>query len=312
MPDHEALLFLHHYEASPYAEKIRAMLGSASSPWASVLSPPYPPRPNLQPLVGDFRRIPVAHIGADVFCDTSLIAREVAALTGRPEFAPENADADAAALAQRAEAEVFFCAITAAPALSLLGKLVISNGLRGTFRFVKDRTAMMKDASMRPPQGRAAARVLEGFLRDLDERLSDREVLDDKNRSYADFCAYHPVWLALSVGSLKTLRAYPGVQRWYEGIVGLGHGGRREAGAEEALATVRSADPRPLEDGGEAHELLNTEVLVAPSDYGKAGVAGTLVTAAADRYVLARSTEHCGTIHLHLPREGYSLRPRGA
>ena len=38
-------------------------------------------RPNLDPLTGGYRRIPVAQIGP-IFCDTQLIAEEVADLQG--------------------------------------------------------------------------------------------------------------------------------------------------------------------------------------------------------------------------------------
>jgi len=300
-------LFLHHYPASPYAEKIRAMFGISGDRWGSVLSPPYPPRPNLQPLVGDFRRIPVAHVGADVFCDTRLIAAEVAQITGHPELAPVIDDDDARSLSERAEGEVFFCAITAAPALPLLGKLVLRNGLGGTLKFVRDRTAMMKDSRMRVPQGRGAARILEEFLVALDEHLATRDVMNGRQLAYADFCAYHPVWLALSVGSLKSLKGYANVRRWFDAIEALGHGGEENMTAEQALAAVSAAEPRSLPGDGLQHEALDRPVSIAPEDYGKTGVSGTLVAVLEDRYILSREGDRCGLLHLHFPREGYAV-----
>ena len=68
-------IILHHYDASPYAEKIRLMFGLKGMRWHSVLSPEQPPRPNVDPLSGGYRRIPIAQIGADVFCDTFGLAR---------------------------------------------------------------------------------------------------------------------------------------------------------------------------------------------------------------------------------------------
>jgi glutathione S-transferase len=300
-------LTLHHYPASPYAEKIRAMFGVSGDRWGSVLSPPYPPRPSLQPIVGDFRRIPVAHVGADVFCDTRLIAAEVAELIGRAELAPVIVDDDARALAERAEGKVFFCAITAAPALPLLGKLVLSNGLGGTFKFVRDRAAMMKDSGMRVPQGKEAAKILEEFLVALDERLATRDVLDGRQLAYADFCAYHPVWLALSVGSLKSLRGFTHVRRWYEAIVARGHGVEVPMTADRVFTALAGAEPRPLPSDGLHHDALGCPVSIAPADYGKAGANGTLVAVLEDRYILARESERCGLLHLHFPREGYAV-----
>ena len=36
-------MILHHYEASPYAEKIRLMFGLTNAHWKSLLSPVQPP-----------------------------------------------------------------------------------------------------------------------------------------------------------------------------------------------------------------------------------------------------------------------------
>jgi len=303
----DADFYLHHYDASPYAEKIRAMFGATDHPWASVLSPPYPPRPALQPLVGEFRRIPVAHQGADVFCDTLLIAKEVAALVGRDSFAAPIADATARALAERAEGTVFFCAITGAPPLPLLGKLVAGNGILGTWKFVKDRSAMMKNSSQRVPRGKDAASVLQAFIGDLEAHLADREVLDGRDLSYADFCVYHPLWLAQSVGGLASLAGYERTAAWYDRMAALGQGRRREVDAAQALSAVQASQPRPLPADQEEHEALGRRVRIGPSDYGKAAVDGTLAAVTGDRFVIARDAESGGTINLHFPREGYSL-----
>ena len=104
-------LVLHHYEDSPYAEKIRLMFGYLNTSWCSLLSPAMPPRPHLDPLVGGYRRIPVLQQGADLFCDTALIANELAAQTGRPSLRVDSPEAPAAALVARAQGDVFFSVI---------------------------------------------------------------------------------------------------------------------------------------------------------------------------------------------------------
>jgi hypothetical protein len=48
-------------------------------------------------------------------------------------------------------------------------------------------------------------------------------------------------------------------------------------------------------------------VKVAPADYGKVPVTGRLVAVTADRVVLARDTDHFGLLHVHFPRDGYSV-----
>ena len=67
-------IILHHYPASPFAEKIRLILGAKGLSWRSVTIPWIMPKPDLMPLTGGYRRTPVLQIGADVYCDTALIA----------------------------------------------------------------------------------------------------------------------------------------------------------------------------------------------------------------------------------------------
>ena len=299
--------FLHHYDASPYAEKIRSMFGLTGQRWGSVLTPPYPPRPDVDPLAGGYRRIPVAHRGADIFCDTSLIAAEVAQLSGHPELAPTVADPQARALAERAEGPVFFTAITSAPPLKLLGKLLSSSGPVGTFKFIRDRTGMMKGAAVKPPQGVEAGRMLDAFLADLDSHLADRESMTGDEPTYADFCVYHPIWLALSVGGAGTLSRYDHVRGWLRRMDALGQGEREEMTAEQAFRAAQGSEPRQLPADCGAHEALGGDVTIAPDDYGRTGVRGTLLAATEERYILARKTERLGTLHVHFPRDGYEV-----
>src|SRR5258707_7672283 len=70
-------LILPHYDFSNFAEKARLMLGFKGVAWHGVEQPPILPKPDLAPLTGGYRRIPVLQEGADLWCDTRLIAREL-------------------------------------------------------------------------------------------------------------------------------------------------------------------------------------------------------------------------------------------
>ena len=70
-------LILHHYDTSPFSEKIRLALALKNLKWTSVEIPVIMPKPDLMPLTGGYRRTPVMQIGADVYCDTALILREL-------------------------------------------------------------------------------------------------------------------------------------------------------------------------------------------------------------------------------------------
>jgi len=73
-----AQFILHHYDTSPFSEKVRLLLGLKGLAWTSVIQPVIMPKPDLIPLTGGYRRIPVLQIGADVYCDSQVILAEIA------------------------------------------------------------------------------------------------------------------------------------------------------------------------------------------------------------------------------------------
>ena len=70
-------IILHHYDTSPFSEKVRLMLGIKGLAWRSVIQPVIMPKPDLIPLTGGYRRIPVMQIGADIYCDSQVILAEI-------------------------------------------------------------------------------------------------------------------------------------------------------------------------------------------------------------------------------------------
>ena len=102
---------LHHYPASPFAEKTRLMLGLKRLAWASVTIPMVMPKPDLLALTGGYRRTPVLQVGADVYCDTALIARVLERLhPSAPMFSDHTAASDLA-LAQFGDRQLFTAAV---------------------------------------------------------------------------------------------------------------------------------------------------------------------------------------------------------
>ena len=47
-----AEIILHHYDTSPFSEKVRLMLGIKGLKWRSVIQPVIMPKPDLIPLTG--------------------------------------------------------------------------------------------------------------------------------------------------------------------------------------------------------------------------------------------------------------------
>ena len=83
-------LILHHYPQSPFAEKARLMLGFKGLSWRSVHIPPMSPKPDLTALTGGYRKTPVLQVGADIYCDTALIARRLEQEGGLERFRLEG------------------------------------------------------------------------------------------------------------------------------------------------------------------------------------------------------------------------------
>ena len=85
-------IILHHYPPSPVSEKVRVGLGIKRLAWRSVEIPRLPPKPDVMPLTGGYRRTPIMQIGADIYCDSQCILRELQQRFPEPTFYPGGAD----------------------------------------------------------------------------------------------------------------------------------------------------------------------------------------------------------------------------
>src|SRR5579862_5757827 len=102
---------LHHYPNSPFAEKIRTLFGFKRVEWSSVMIPPVMPKPDVTALTGGYRKTPVLQIGADIYCDTALIARVLERLAPKPSVFPASTAGLAVILAQWADTTLFWTVI---------------------------------------------------------------------------------------------------------------------------------------------------------------------------------------------------------
>ena len=100
------IIILHHYDISPCPEKSGLGLGLKGLAWASVETPVIMPKPDLTALTGGYRKAPVLQIGADIYCDSQLIMRELERRHPNSSFYPAGRGA-ADALAWWAEKTMF-------------------------------------------------------------------------------------------------------------------------------------------------------------------------------------------------------------
>jgi glutathione S-transferase len=302
-------LILHHYDTSPFSEKIKKALAHKNLAWRAVEQPSIMPKPALTPLTGGYRRIPVLQIGADVYCDSQLIARVLERIAPEPTLYPGGSEGVCQAFNLWAD-RVFFLA-TVPILFSLIGDNVPQ-------AFIDDRTKLLggrldfadvpKQAPHAREQCRAAAAMLAAQLRD------GRPFLLGSEFSLADAACYHPVWFLRGFpGAGAVFDEFPGLIAWAERIGAMGHGRRTEMAADEALAVAERSSPekRGAVDAAEPNGLrAGQSVEVVPDDYGFDPVRGELLASAADEVAILRRDERLGEIAVHFPRIGFRVIAR--
>lgn len=303
---------LHHYDGSPFAEKIRLILGFKKLAWASVKIPVIMPKPDVVALTGGYRKTPILQAGADVYCDTALIARVLESAQPAPTLYPTTAPL-APMLAQWADSTLFWTVIpyTMQPA----GAAHVFAGVPPEVlkAFAADRgpfTAGMKRQTV--PDATAA---LLGYLKQLDAQLADgRPWLMGSESSIADFSVGHCAWYVKRGGPVADIfNGYPHFSAWLDRLLAGGHGTPAKMSSTEALAVAAASKghaPSAVEPGlgFEAGQAVS----VTPTDYGQDPVAGTLVGLSNSEVVLRRTDERAGTVHVHFPRAGYQVKLENA
>ncbi len=299
---------LHHYDLSPYAEKIRLCFGLKGLAWRSVQIPTIMPKPDLMPLTGGYRRTPVLQIGADIYCDTERIAVELERRYPTPTLFPAGGQGLAAIFGNWVATSLFLPAVRYA-----LGV----NADKMPLEFHKDRAAM-RGAEPNIGGMKTAAPKLHNRLRAeltwVESLLGDgRAYLLGDQPGLADCSVFHCVWFVRRWGPpvSEALAPYPRVQAWMERIDRVGHGKRTEIGSAEALDIARQAQPAsaPLADSGDAEGFKpGDRVSVTAEDTGRDPVTGELVVLAPNEVALRRRDERVGDVVVHFPRVGYDLR----
>jgi glutathione S-transferase len=302
-PDAHSLI-LHQYATSPFSEKVRRLLAHKRVAWFAVEQPNMMPKPDLLPLTGGYRRIPVLQIGADVFCDSQLIARVLERLHPTPTLYPDATEATCHAWNLWADRLLFLPAV--AVVFADIGHLVPP-------AFIEDRSRMMpgRDFGDVPRQAPAAREHIRSLVATLEAQLDDgRPFLLGRSFSLADAAAFHPLWflrVAPSAGPL--LEPFARVRAWMERLETLGQGDGHPLEPAAALAIARAAVPAAgTVAPGEPNGLTAGDVVaVTPDDFGFDPVRGTLVAASAHEVAVRRADPALGDVVVHFPRVGFRV-----
>lgn len=301
-----AIIF-HHYPLSPFSEKIRRILAYKGLPWCSVDQPLMMPKPDLVALTGGYRRIPVLQIGADVYCDTALIARRLDALYPAKPLLPAAQAGLIGMVEDWADHRLFFQCVP--PVIVALYDALPAG-------FLDDRAAMSpaltKDGLFKAaPQAWSQARL---SLAHLEAQLVDKAFLFGEQFSLADAACYNPVWFLKNDPDLfAEVMARPALAAWFARIEALPNPTITDMSAAAALEAARSAEPvkhtssLPADEAGVA---LGNEVGVVADDYGPEQTTGRVSAIARDSITIERQDTALGTVAVHFPRAGYRVVKR--
>ncbi len=302
-------IILHHYPLSPFAEKVRIALGIKKLAWHSVTIPVMMPKPDLMPLTGGYRRTPVMQIGADIFCDTQCILRELERRFPEPSLYRGTDPNLAQALNLWSDRSLFQPTIIVGLALR---PDVLPEG------FLEDRSKMAgRELSIEGMRAMAPIMLdqLRAQLGWFDSMLGDgRAFLMGEQPTLVDCAVYHPCWyIARNVGTdVAPLAEFENVRAWIERVAAIGHGTPAPLSSQDALTIATGARPatHPARDANDPlGRKPGDRVSVTPDDTGRDPVVGELVSSSRDEIVIRRVDDLVGEVHVHFPRAGFVVRP---
>jgi glutathione S-transferase len=289
---------------------VRLALGYKKLAWRSVIIPPVAPKPDLTPLTGGYRRTPVLQIGADIYCDTSLIVRELERRFPEPTLCPAGPTPIADAITYWAENRLF----------RPISLYVSGSNVEHLPEGLQTDRALMR--GLPPPDAdtvrRSAARsapLVRVQLPQIEAMLSDgRAWIAGPAPTVADLAVYHALWFITARTALLAheLSPFPAINAWMERVRAFGHGTPEPMSAGDALRIAAEATPEAPRVSRPFHEdpPPGSNVRIRADDYGRDPVDGELVFIDAKEIALRRDDARVGTVVVHFPRLGYDLRPR--
>lgn len=310
MTDAASEIILHNYPQSPVAEKARIALGIKGLAWRSVEIPRLAPKPMLTKLTGGYRRTPVMQIGADIYCDTQCILRELERRHPAPSFFPSDQGL-MWALSRWTDGAMFDLAVKVI--LGSAGDALPSDFAedRGRLYLGQDWAAGLKAANADLPHLAAQFRAPLSWA---NEQLSDgRAFLLGDAAAAIDAQLYHLVWFLRGRWDRGPvfLSEFSDLERWEKNVANIGHGTMSEMSPEDAIARAKTCDPitKPTLDPNDPQGLKPGQMVsVSPDlDGGEQPVEGEVIAADCDTIVLSRRDPDVGEIGVHFPRHGYRV-----
>lgn len=311
MSDPASEVILHAYPQSPVAEKVRVAFGIKSVVWRDVEIPRLPPKPLLTALTGGYRRTPVMQIGADIYCDSQCIIREIERQAPSPSYMPTSDVGLMWCLSRWIDGAFFDLGV----------KIVLGSAGEDLPRdFAEDRGRLylgedwaegLKKANADLPHLVAQMRAPLSWL---NAQLADgRKFLLGPAPAALDAQFYHVVWFLRGrwADGPSFLSEFAHLVRWEDNVRAVGHGTSRSMTPEEAIARAKTLEPAS-ETGVAAHDpqglAVGLSVTISPDvNGGEQPVAGKVRFANAETVAIERATAEVGNVCVHFPRAGYRI-----
>ncbi len=311
MPAPSSEVIFHAYPQSPVAEKVRVVFGVKGLTWRNVEIPRLPPKPMLTTLTGGYRRTPVMQIGADIYCDSQCIIRELERRFPSPTLMPTDDQGLMWCLSRWTDGALFDQTVrhVLGSAGDKLDKDFAAD--RGRLYLGEDWAEGLRKANADLPHLVAQVRAPLSWL---NAQLSDgRDFLLGQAPAAIDAQFYHVVWFLRGrwADGPSFLSEFTHLVRWEENIQAVGHGTQIALDPQDAIALARELEP-VSETGVAANEPQGLEVgmpvTVMPDvNGGEQPVAGTVRFANAESIAIERSSDEVGTVCVHFPRSGYRV-----
>ncbi len=302
-------LILHHYDTSPFAHKVRGVLGFKRMSWRSVTVPVMNPKPDVVALTGGYRRTPFMQIGADIYCDSARVCRLLEQLIPEPTIYPASGGGAMHMVAQWADSALFWAAVPRAMATGGVQYYFPSSTPEFMQAFGADRAALTQGMRRNAPHDGAA--IVAHYLGWIEAQLADgRAFLMGAQASIADFSAEQSIWfMRRAPAGVAALAPYPKLLAWADRVLAFGEGTAQALTSTEAIAVAAaSREFAPCEFDRSYGFEPGAGVSVNAQDYGADPVAGVLVGISAHESVVERRDERAGKVHVHFPRIGFQLK----
>ena len=288
------------------------MLGFKGLAWQSVHIPMMMPKPDLVALTGGYRRTPILQIGADVYCDTALIARVLERIAPAPTLFPYGDRFEGRAMSYFADSVLFNITVPIGFQPGGMMKLFHPEMTPETLaEFGRDRAAMRQGGTVRRgPLAECRANMAQ-LMRGIEAQLAARPFLLGASASECDFALYHVLWPVWKVPSTRALlEPFPKTLAFLERVSAFGHGEPEPITSARALEAAKKSRPAEIRDP-QAIETdglrLGDEVQVMPVDYAFDPVKGQLVHCSTEEIAVRRTDARAGTVVVHFPRFGFQI-----